>query len=380
MKLAFIYDGVYPFTVGGFSKRIYDIARKLSERGHEIHVYGMRLWDGPNTLLHNGFFIHGVCPTIRRYSGGKRTLSSALAFASGILRALVRDGPFDIVDSGMAPIVHQPLAFLGARSCAKGFVITCVEVWTDYWYEYMGFPLGGIGIAAERLLVRLGDLVIAISEKIKRELISLGLDVDRIRVVENGVDFERIQRIRPVEERYEVVFVGRLVPHKNVELLLKALRLLKADVPDVRCAIIGDGPERQKLEKMAYELGLAENVRFLGYLKDHDDVIAHMKAARIFVLPSVREGFPNTVLEANACGLPAVLVLHPKNAGAWVVKDGENGFRCRLSEHDIAAKIRLLLSDEGLLLKMRQRSLEFAGKHDWNIIVRKLEAVYNELI
>ena len=381
MRIAFVYDGIYPFTVGGLSKRIRDIAEKLSERGHEVHLYGMRYWDGPRTLLQNGLFIHGVCPTLRRYAGGgRRTLGAALAFAYGVFKVLMRDGPFDIVDSGMAPIVHQPSAFLGAKAKARGFVITCVEVWADYWYDYLGTFLGGVGLTAERLLIRLGDLILAISEKIRDDLIALGLDAKRIRVVENGVDFKRIQRIRPVEEDYDVVFVGRLIPHKRVDLLLRALRELKAEVPDVRCAIVGDGPERRRLEKKAKELGLVDNVHFIGFLPSHDDVIAYMKAAKIFVLPSVREGFPNTILEANACGLPALVVMYPKNAGAWVVRDGENGFRCKLSERDIASKIRLLLSDRALLLKLRQRSLAFARAHDWDIIIDRLEMVYKELL
>lgn len=73
---------------------------------------------------------------------------------------------------------------------ARGFVITCVEVWADYWYSYLDALLGGVGLATEKLFVRLGDLVIAISERIKEGLISLGVPAERIRIVENGVEFQ----------------------------------------------------------------------------------------------------------------------------------------------------------------------------------------------
>ncbi len=381
MRVAFVYDGIYPFAVGGFSKRIHDIAKKLAERGHEVHLYGMKFWRGPDVLLNDGVFIHGVCPRMRRYVNGRRVIRTAVIFAYGVLRALMREeGRFDVIDSGMAPILHQPSVLARARLRAEGLVLTCVEVWGDYWYDYLGTLCGGIGLSMEKLFTRMPDLIVAISEKVRDDLVSLGADARRIRVVENGVDFKRIQRIRPAEESSDIIFVGRLVPHKRVDMLLRAVRLLKTDMPDIRCLVVGEGPERPRLEKMAEELGLTENVRFLGHVEDHDDVIALMKASKVFVLPSTREGFPNTILEANASGLPVLVVIHPKNAGAWAIRNCENGLRAKLSEHDIAEKIRVILSDEVLLARMRRSALEFAKEHDWDVIVDKLEAVYRELL
>ena len=65
------------------------------------------------------------------------------------------------------------------------------------------------------------------------------------------MNFKRVQNIRPADELYDLVFVGRLASHKRVDMLLKALRLLETDTPDARYAIVGDGPERPRLEKLA---------------------------------------------------------------------------------------------------------------------------------
>lgn len=108
MRIAFVYDGIYPFAIGGLSKRIHDIAKKPSERGHDVYLYGTRLWNDPDTLLYDGFFIRGICPMVKRYTGEKRTIPAALVFASGTLKALAKDGPFDIEDSGMASISPLP--------------------------------------------------------------------------------------------------------------------------------------------------------------------------------------------------------------------------------------------------------------------------------
>jgi len=211
-------------------------------------------------------------------------------------------------------------------------------------------------------------------------LIAIGPGPSRVRAVENGVDFYHIQRVRATKEESDIIFVGRLVPHKRVDLLLKAVRIIKDEISDVRCIVIGDGPERGRLEALSRGLGLRENVRFLGRLKEHDDVIAYMKASKVFVLPSTREGFPNTVLEANASGLPAITVIHPKNATTAVIYDGENGFKCRLSENALAEKIKLLLTDEELRMRMLSSALRFAEEHDWGHIVKQLISVYEEAI
>ena len=206
----------------------------------------------------------------------------------------------------------------------------------------------------------------------------------KTRVISGGVDVEYVMEevdVSEIEKKYNlygkrvVLFVGRLTPQKGIEYLIKAADKILGDI-----YIIGDGPERSRLEKMAKELDLTENVRFLGRIKNHDDVIAFMKASKVFVLPSTREGFPNTILEANASGLPVVVVVHPKNAGAWVIRNGKNGLRTRLSEQDIAEKINTILLDEALLARMRSSALEFARAHDWDVIINKLEAVYRELL
>ena len=130
---------------------------------------------------------------------------------------------------------------------------------------------------------------------------------------------------------------------------------------------------------MTRGLGIEENVEFLGWV-EHEEVISYMKASRVFVLPSIREGFSIAMLEASASGLPSIVVMHPMNAAAWIVRKHGNGIACRPSAHDMAEAIRLLLSDRALLKKMGERALELARRHDWNIIIEKLERTYQEVM
>jgi len=62
MKIAFVYDAIYPYVKGGVEKRVEELAVRLSRRGHEIHLFGMKFWDGEDILMRDGIYLHGVCP------------------------------------------------------------------------------------------------------------------------------------------------------------------------------------------------------------------------------------------------------------------------------------------------------------------------------
>jgi glycosyltransferase involved in cell wall biosynthesis len=130
------------------------------------------------------------------------------------------------------------------------------------------------------------------------------------------------------------------------------------------------------LKNLSKTLRLEDNVNFFGFVEKDEDVYSYMKSSKIFVLPSTREGFPNTILEANSCGLPAIIVDHEKNAGVGVIKNNENGFIVKLSADEISNKILYLLKNESELNKLNKSSIAFAKNYDWELIVSKIEKVY----
>ena len=114
------------------------------------------------------------------------------------------------------------------------------------------------------------------------------------------------------EQAAELLFVGRLLAHKGVDLLIDAVGLLKQEVPP-SVLVVGDGPEKLNLRRRVNEKALNDVIRFRSDVKDHDEVFALMKAAKVFVFPSLREGFGIAPLEALACGTRVVTTSHPDN-------------------------------------------------------------------
>lgn len=379
MKIAYIYDCIYPYIKGGAEKRIWEIAKRLARRGHEVHIYGIKWWSGEDIIEREGVFLHGVCPPAELYTDGRRSIRSPIYFAARVWLPLMRDD-FDIVDCQQFP--YFPCISSKVYSILKGvpLAITWYEVWDRYWLEYLGKP-GVFGWAIERIVLRMPDMIIPISEKIKEDLKQIGGHDEIMRVAPNGVDFAKMDGMRADGTKsFDIIYVGRLISHKNVNILLDAIYLLKKDRPQIRCAIIGDGPERENLLKLCKARNLAENVVFLGFVEKDEDVYRYMHSSRLFVLPSTREGFPNTILEANSCGLPAIIVDGEKNAATGVVRSGYNGYILNLSPEEIAEKIGIILRDEELMQSLQNNSRIYAGEHDWDIIVKNLEGIYGDMM
>lgn len=369
LKIAYVYDAVYPWVKGGVEKRIHEVSVRLADRGHEVHVYGMRSWGDPAVIERDGVVLHGVCPGEALYSAGRRTVPQALRFGKAVLRPLLASGA-DVVDCQNFPYFSCFAAKAASVLRGAPLVVTWHEVWGDYWYDYLG-RRGVFGKAVERLAAHLTDHHVAVSPSTARALEGLGVPAP-VPVVPNGIDLSRIAAIAPAAESSDVIFTGRLIREKNVDLLLRALVPVREEVPDLRALIVGDGPERPALERLARDLGLAGAVRFTGFLPRYDDVIAAMKASRVFVLPSTREGFGIAALEAMACGLPVVTTDHGMNAARDMVTSS-TGMLCHMSVDDIATKIEIVLSN---LPEYHKACIQTALKYDWENIVDELERAY----
>lgn len=372
LRIAFVYDVIYPWVKGGVEKRIHELAKRLAKK-HEVHVFGYKLWNGKEVIERSGIFYHGTIRAKKIYSNGRRAITPPLLHALKLV-PLFRNEKFDVIDCQASPYFPAYSSKAGAMFQNSKLIITWHEFWGKYWFEYLG-KAGMFGQATERGLFELTDSHVAVSLKTKRDLYNAGLRKD-VHVIPNGIDFKRIQKIEQAELESDIIFVGRLVKEKNVPLLLNAIRVIKEEIPDIKALIVGNGPERKNLENLSKSLGTSDNVEFLGFLESHDDVIAHMKVSKVFAFPSLREGFGIVVLEANASGLPVVTVNYEMNASKDLIVSGKNGFVSELNEKDFAEKILTALERRR---KMKSIAINIASMYDWEKIVKGLEKYYQGL-
>ena len=223
------------------------------------------------------------------YDHERRSIKQAIVFAIGCLRLLrIR---FDILEADQMPYFHVLVLRAVATVKRKPFIVTWHEVWgKHYWRQYLGAK-GSVAWIIEWLAMRLPDQIIAASPQTADRLQSiLGRDA-AIVVAPNGVDLDLIAETYPDPSSTDVVVVGRLIDHKRVGLLLDAMALLHAQGLNVTCRVIGDGPHRETLHRKVEELGLSEAVDFRHNVREQREVYALVKAAKVAVFPSEREGF-----------------------------------------------------------------------------------------
>jgi len=376
IKIALVYDVIYPYIKGGGEKRFYEIGKRLAKKGHQVHFYGMKLWEGENVIKQNEMYLHGICKTKQLYTKkGKRSILQAIYFGYHSMKLIKED--FDVIDCCGFPYFSLFSCKLASIIKKKPLYTTWHEVWgKNYWYKYIGWK-GYLGYIIEKLAILMPVKIISVSEhttyKLKNELNSKKL----IYTVSNGIEFDLITKIKPAKEKSDVIFVGRLMSHKNVDIFIKATKLIKEKNPEIKSLIIGDGSEKKKLEVLAQKLNLGKNIKFLGFLENQNDVYALMKSSKVFVLPSTREGFGIVVIEANACGIPVITVNHKDNAAKDLIEEGKNGFVCQLNKEEIAKRImRILENNSGQ--KMKKVCMDLAKKYDWDKIVDEIEEIYSK--
>jgi glycosyltransferase involved in cell wall biosynthesis len=363
MTIAFIYDCAYPYVKGGVERRIFEITKRLSTK-HQVRMITMKWWKGERRLRLNGnILLHGVCPKTELYSSpGRRKSLPALLFSFSLIPTFFKVNPH-ILDCQNIPYLP---AFICKLFCAirhKPLIITWHEVWGDYWHQYLGWR-GIFGKLIEKLASRLTNHNIANSPHTLKRFKEISHMP--ITLIPPGVDLEKIRETKPSPEQFDLLFVGRLIPEKNVNALIRTIVSIEMKVT---CAIIGDGPERERLERLADELKLLGRIKFLGFIPD---VYPYMKSSKIFVFPSMREGFGMVVIEANACGLPTILLDHPHNAAVELIEEGRNGFVCR-DEDEMRDRIVQLLSDRRMWERMRRDALRMAKRYSWDRIVWEYE-------
>jgi L-malate glycosyltransferase len=289
---------------------------------------------------------------------------------------------FDVLDVDQFPFTQFFIARLVCRLRRKPMTATWHEVWDrPYWREYMGW-LGPVGFWLQRFAACSADLVFANSALTARRLTQwLGVDARRVIVLSPGVTRESPSSLsgesgsESFRKMIDCVFIGRLLPHKHVDVFLYALAVL----PGVTGLIIGSGPEKSRLEGLANQLGITDRVKFESP-ETHEAVLTRLRAARLLVFPSTREGFGVAVLEAAACGVPSLVVQHPDNAALELVRDGVSGMVCDLTPDRIASQIRAYLADPQRQSRMSQAAMGTASSYSWDAYVNKMEAALQSLV
>src|SRR4051812_23701560 len=338
MRVCLVYDCLFPHTVGGAERWYRNLAERLATDGHDVTYLTLRQWPRGAAADVAGVRVVTAGPRMELYVAGRRRILPPLVFGAGVLWHLLRHGRrYDVVHTASFPYFSLLAAGVARRLGGFALVVDWIELWTrDYWREYLGRAGGAIGWWVQRLGVRLPQRAFAFSRLHAARLREEGLRGE-VTVLE-GLRGELEPR-EPVEARDVVVFAGRHIPEKRVPALVPAIARARETVPDLRCDIYGDGPDRGAVEAAVREHGLDGVVQVHGFV-DGETVDRALAHALCMALPSRREGYGLVVVEASSRGTPSVVVAGPDNAATELVDEGENGVVAASdSPEDLAAAI-----------------------------------------
>jgi len=363
----------HPFASGAERQALAQ-GSELVRRGHVVHVVTRSVPGYPIVdEEYQGIFIHRW---IKTASSGPLF---GLSFVAGVVGALRRlRAEIDVIHTHQA--LWEAVAAGLARRLLKSQPTLVQPASAGYYGE--ADELGrtrGAGILRRAILLNTGFA--AISAEIERQWRALGVAEGRIVRMVSGVDTDQFRpgssSVEPsLLPRPRVMFTGRLHPQKNLPLLLEAWSEVASRHP-ANLILVGPGSDRHRLTELAGSLGILDRVQFVGAVDDPAD---YLRAADIFVLPSLAEGMSNSLLEAMATALPCVVSGIGGNTD--LIADGQTGRLVRTASAQAWSQTLLdLLEEPGdarrLGLEARRRiDEEFA----LNVVVERYVELYRRMI
>jgi glycosyltransferase involved in cell wall biosynthesis len=320
LRVAVVSDALYPWHKGGKEVRYLHLLRGLPDHEMDVVVYSMKWWDQTPEVLETEFgslTYRAICPRVPLYRDAKRSVIQAILFAISTLRLLHRR--FDVIEADHMPYLQLLPLRIVAWIRGVPLVITWHEVWgEDGWRTYVG-RMGRFAAIVERTCIRLPDRIVAVSAGTADKLIAMGAKAEHVYIVPNPVDLDQLRAAVPHPSTPELLFVGRLIDHKQANLAIEATRILAARGRDVRLGLVGVGPEESRLRDQVAFAGLNARVTFYGAIDTQSDLWSLIRGTRVLLAPSVREGFGLVVAEALAMGTPVVCAIHPENESSHLV-------------------------------------------------------------
>ncbi|MDT0201315.1 glycosyltransferase family 4 protein [Nocardioides sp. AE5] len=332
---------------GGSEVYVQHIAEELVGAGMRVTVFTAHYPGAPRCSEHNGVTY------VRR--GGRLSVYLRAAWALATRRL----GKVDAVLE-----VQNGMPFLATLFTKAPVTVLVHHVHREQW-PIFGPRVARIGWFLEsRVAVRANraNRYVAVSSVTRDELVELGVDQHRISIAWNGQPpVPAYVDAGPAPEPTLVV-LGRLVPHKQVEHAIEAVAALRPDFPGLRLVIMGSGWWHDELTRRVAELDLGDAVAFLGHV-DEETKYAVLSSAWVHLLPSIKEGWGISVIEAAQTGVPTVAYASAGGVRDSVL-DGVTGTLAH-DRADFNAQVARLLSDEELRSEMGAKARHRAGQLTW---------------
>lgn len=365
----------YP-TYGGSGVLATELGKGLAKKGHQVHFITYRQPARLNSFQQNVFYheVSNADYPLFEYAPYDTALASKLV-------DVVKHANLDILHVHYA-IPHAAVAYMAKKILlTEGRYVPTITTLHGTDITLVGSNRAFAPVV--EFSINKSDGVTAVSDSLKHQTLDFFKIKNDIKVIHNFIDFKRFQRknkdhfkkaIAPDGERI-LVHTSNFRKVKRIQDVIQVFKQVH-DVMPSKLLLIGDGPERQSMEVLCRELGLCDNIRFLGRQDAIEELLA---VSDLFLMPSESESFGLAALEAMACEVPVV----SSNAGGIpeVNIHGETGFLADVGDVDTMAKYAIqILSDDDLLSSFRINALKKAKQFSLDQILPQYENYYQHIL
>lgn len=365
MKILRVAGDLYPAFVGGIAIHAHEMSKIQASMGHEVTVYTSIWEDEPLEEVRDNY-------NIVRFRGitiFRNPIAPRLFY-----RLLRERNKYDVIHAHSHLYSSSVFCALMRMIGSSPLVVTnhgLISQTAPMWLQKIYIP------TIARWIYSTADRIICYTETERDQLIDLGINPEKISIIHNGVDTDHFAPMPNIAPKKQILWIGKYVPGKGVEYLLRGFQSFSRDFPDYTLLMIGRGPMKEDFLRMIEDLGLTEKVILRDFVQNRDLPEIYQQSS-LFVLPSIEEGVPRTILEAMACGVPVACTELPQlgkivsGCGLLVpVKDSQA----------LADSISKVLSDPSLAEEFRENGRRnVVENYSWKDTVEKTVELYEELI
>lgn len=339
-------DQKHPWA-GGSELNLFSQAKLWREWGHKVTIFTASFRGAEREETRDGIRI------IRR--GGRLSvyLWAALYYLFFLRRSA--DVLLDIMNG---------IPFFTPVYSRKPIVALVHHISSEQMKQELSAPLSAIGNFLQMKLfpkIYRKKKIISVSLSTSEALKKIGIAENNITLIHNGLDHEKLRPTRRETPFPSVIYLGRLKRYKRLPLLLDAFARIAEEFPQARLFIVGSGDEETHLRNLTKKYNLIDRVTFSGFVTDQEKVDL-LSQSWVFVTPSLVEGWGLSVLEANACGTPAIAFAVPGLQNSII--DQKTGFLIH-NLQELESKLRLIFSDKSLRDSLSRQSREWSQKFNW---------------
>jgi glycosyltransferase involved in cell wall biosynthesis len=368
MKILRVAGDLYPAVIGGVGIHVHELSKWQVKYGHEVTVFTNNQKKLPRKESIDGY-------KIRRFPVRLTLFGNSIS--PDLIPAIFQSRKkFDIIHA------HSHL-FFPTNVCSASRLLGSVPlILTNHGLTSASAPdwLNTIYThSVARITFSTADCILCYTDIERNNLEKLGVPGNKIRVIHNGVDTDLFSphKIETGKKVQQLLWVGRFVPGKGVNFLIDAFYKIVKKFPDTRLVLVGEGPQKGSINTQIEKLGIRNNVEIYDYC-DNSRLPDLFNQSDIFILPSLMEGVPRTMLEAMACGIPVIVTELPH---LKKIVGGAGLFISRGDSEMLSESIIQLLNDNKMASYLGEKGrMKILKDFSWRDTVEQTLNVYKEFI